>query len=203
MLCQLVCVDRRYQRMNCFNIREVQSLLKRKFFTDLINTHDHHTLLNKTTMGVRFKTNAISTINSNSFVFYNYGIEFASKTRSANFLLNETTANSTTSFNTNSIFFTLIESLQTSYLFLFINNIYIYLFKHLYFLTNVFTGFKYVMESTLFFIINIFDIVVLASTNGINLLFSAAIIFSNFISNFSFTMFVTYMVPLSTTINTN
>ena len=31
MLCQLVCVDRRYQRMNCFNIREVESLLKRKF----------------------------------------------------------------------------------------------------------------------------------------------------------------------------
>jgi hypothetical protein len=25
MLCQLVCVDRRYQRMNCFNISEIKS----------------------------------------------------------------------------------------------------------------------------------------------------------------------------------
>jgi hypothetical protein len=32
MLCQLVCVDRKYQRMNCFNIRELQGILKRKFF---------------------------------------------------------------------------------------------------------------------------------------------------------------------------
>jgi hypothetical protein len=32
MLCQLVCVDRRYQRMNAFNIRELQGILKRRFF---------------------------------------------------------------------------------------------------------------------------------------------------------------------------
>ena len=31
-LCQLVCIDRRYQRMNCFNIKELQSLLRNKFF---------------------------------------------------------------------------------------------------------------------------------------------------------------------------
>jgi heme/copper-type cytochrome/quinol oxidase subunit 1 len=32
MLFQLVCTDRRYARMNCFNIRELQGILKRKFF---------------------------------------------------------------------------------------------------------------------------------------------------------------------------
>ena len=32
MLCQLICADRRYQRMNCFNIRELQGILKRRFF---------------------------------------------------------------------------------------------------------------------------------------------------------------------------
>lgn len=37
LLCQLVCVDRRYQRMNCFNFREIQSLLKRKFMFDILN----------------------------------------------------------------------------------------------------------------------------------------------------------------------
>ena len=35
-LCQLVCVDRRYQRMNCFNIRELQGLLRNRFFEELI-----------------------------------------------------------------------------------------------------------------------------------------------------------------------
>ena len=44
MLCQLVCLDRRYQRMNCFNIREVQALLKSRFYSDLINSHDHQPL---------------------------------------------------------------------------------------------------------------------------------------------------------------
>merc|ERR1711981_1487639 len=58
MLCQLVCVDRRYQRMNCFNIRELQGILKRKFFTDLVTTVDHRTLVNKTLIGARYKTNS-------------------------------------------------------------------------------------------------------------------------------------------------
>ena len=104
MLCQLVCVDRRYQRMNCFNIREIQSILKRKFFTDLINSHEHHTLLDKTAMGLRFKTNNVNSINSNIFIFYNYGIEFTPKTRSSYF---NTTTDSTTDvlfFNNNSLF---------------------------------------------------------------------------------------------------
>jgi hypothetical protein len=34
-LCQLVCIDRRYQRMNCFNVRELQSLLRNRFFEEL------------------------------------------------------------------------------------------------------------------------------------------------------------------------
>lgn len=35
MLAQLICVDRRYQRMNCFNVREIQALLKQRFFPNL------------------------------------------------------------------------------------------------------------------------------------------------------------------------
>jgi hypothetical protein len=90
--------------MNCFNIREIQSILKRKFFTDLINSHEHHTLLDKTAMGLRFKTNNVNSINSNIFIFYNYGIEFTPKTRSSYF---NTTTDSTTDvlfFNNNSLF---------------------------------------------------------------------------------------------------
>jgi heme/copper-type cytochrome/quinol oxidase subunit 1 len=85
MLCQLVCTDRRYQRMNCFNIREVQALLKRKFFNDLINTHDYHFLLDNTIMGLRYKTNELLNSNHSNFIFYNYGISLNHKTRSTSY----------------------------------------------------------------------------------------------------------------------
>lgn len=125
MLCQLVCVDRRYQRMNCFNIREIQSLLKRKFFTDLINTHDHHTILDKTAMGLRFKTNNINAINSNIFIFYNYGIEFTSKIRSVDyFFFNE--SSNFTFYNNNSIFYNIVNFFNKFNFFHFLNNLYFF-----------------------------------------------------------------------------
>lgn len=143
MLCQLVCVDRRYQRMNCFNIREIQSLLKRKFFTDLINVHDHHQLLNNTAMGVRFKTNNINTINGNVHVFYNYGIEFTPKIRHTFYKINSETIDlANTSLNQSSFFFFIINLSRTFNLFNFFNNIYIFLFKYLYLTSNLFLGFK-------------------------------------------------------------
>ena len=74
MLVQLVCIDRRYQRMNCFNIRELESLLKKRFFVDLVNTSDHHELLNKTAIGARYKLNTSDLITQNITGFYNYGI---------------------------------------------------------------------------------------------------------------------------------
>lgn len=81
MLCQLICVDRRYQRMNCFNIRELQSLLKRKFFTDLVNSGDHRELLNNSMIGLRFKTNSNNLVENNMFMFYNFGTTFTPKTK--------------------------------------------------------------------------------------------------------------------------
>nr|YP_010049605.1 cytochrome c oxidase subunit 1 [Halteria grandinella]QPL16010.1 cytochrome c oxidase subunit 1 [Halteria grandinella] len=131
MLCQLVCIDRRYQRMNCFNIREIQSILKRKFFVDLINTHDHHTILNKTAMGLRFKTNSINSFNSNIFIFYNYGIEFSSKTRSNNYFTNNLnfSLTNTNFFTPNSLFFNLINYFNETNFFFIINNIYLSLFS--------------------------------------------------------------------------
>ena len=74
MLCHLVCTDRRYARMNCFNIRELQSILKRKFFTDLINTHDHRDLLEQSMIGLRYKTNNNFNLNPDVLSFYNFGL---------------------------------------------------------------------------------------------------------------------------------
>lgn len=91
MLAQLVCVDRRYQRMNCFNIRELQSMLKRRFFTDLVSLNDHHTLLNNTMVGLRFKSNNTNLIDSDILSFYNYGTNFTTKHKSNSFTNNYST----------------------------------------------------------------------------------------------------------------
>jgi len=74
MLCQLVCLDRRYQRMNCFNVRELQILLRGRFFADLVNDTSHHQFLNNTMIGLRFKTNDLNVINPNSLLTYQYGL---------------------------------------------------------------------------------------------------------------------------------
>jgi hypothetical protein len=85
MLMQLVCVDRRYQRMNCFNIRELQGTLKRKFFTDLVNSNDHREFLNQSMVGLRFKSNNNMAINPDMINFYNFGTTNTPKTKSQSF----------------------------------------------------------------------------------------------------------------------
>lgn len=56
MLAQLVCLDRRYQRMNCFNIRELQTLLKNKHHPDLWDEYLTRQFLSQVTINTRFKT---------------------------------------------------------------------------------------------------------------------------------------------------
>jgi hypothetical protein len=85
MLMQLVCVDRRYQRMNCFNIRELQGILKRKFFTDLVNTNDHRDFLNQSMIGLRFKTNNHLAITPDLESFFNLGTINTTKAKTLNF----------------------------------------------------------------------------------------------------------------------
>jgi hypothetical protein len=91
MLCQLVCLDRRYQRMNCFNIREVEALLKGRFFPDLVNTHDHRLLVTSSTLGLRFKTNNLDTINQATLLFHQYGLQGINQSRYTHFSLNNKT----------------------------------------------------------------------------------------------------------------
>jgi len=58
--------------MNCFNIREVEALLKGRFFPDLFNTHDHRRVLNKTIVRLRFKTNNLDVVEGDTLLFYQY-----------------------------------------------------------------------------------------------------------------------------------
>ncbi len=185
MLCQLVCVDRRYQRMNCFNIREIQSILKRKFFTDLINTHEHHTLLDKTAMGLRFKTNNLNTLNSNIFVFYNYGIEFSPKIRSNYFFSNNTTFNNISYFNNTSYFYSLITKFLGFNFFFFFNSLYLNLTNHFSLISSLNTSFKdfslLFASLVLYFYDNFFFLI----NNVWESLFSFFSFYSLFFKNFS------------------
>jgi hypothetical protein len=79
MLCQLVCVDRRYQRMNCFNIRELQGILKRKFFTDLVNSSDSHKATDSTLINMRHKNNMSNILIYDQSLLYNFDLTTTSK----------------------------------------------------------------------------------------------------------------------------
>jgi len=106
MLCQLVCVDRRYQRMNCFNIRELQGILKRRFFTDLVNSSDHRNILESSMIGLRFKTNNELSLDSDVLSFHNLGTTNSPKQRlqSFNSLYSNTQGSATSSSSLNNIF---------------------------------------------------------------------------------------------------
>jgi hypothetical protein len=82
MLMQLVCVDRRYQRMNCFNIRELQGILKRRFFTDLVNSADHREVLSSSMIGLRFKVNNNTNLDHDVLSFFKLGTNNLNKSRS-------------------------------------------------------------------------------------------------------------------------
>jgi len=198
MLCQLVCVDRRYQRMNCFNIREVQSLLKRKFFVDLVNTHDAHALLDSTTMGVRFKTNSINAINSNMFTFYNYGLDFTAKVRTSTYSSStELNTNNIFSLNTNSIFYFVVDLTKNLNFFFYLNNAYVYFFKSLSFVFNIILNLKTLLNgflwTTFFFLNHGF----LIFTNFLNNIFIFSVLTSSLTHNFqSWFYYFTYL-PLN------
>ena len=98
MLLQLVCTDRRYARMNCFNIRELQGILKRKFFTDLVNSHDHKNLLDKSMIGLRYKSNSNLNLDPDMLSFYNFGIHSSTNIHNTTF-----TNNSILSIKTNNV----------------------------------------------------------------------------------------------------
>jgi hypothetical protein len=86
--------------MNCFNIRELQGILKRRFFTDLVNSNDHRDLLNDSMIGLRFKLNNSQSIEPDIFSFYNIGTTNTVKTKNVNLNSIYDSANAS-SLNTN------------------------------------------------------------------------------------------------------
>ena len=60
--------------MNCFNIREIQGILKRKFFTDLVNISENHLSLDNSMVSMRYKNHNHNILHSDQTLFYNFDI---------------------------------------------------------------------------------------------------------------------------------
>jgi hypothetical protein len=71
--------------MNCFNIRELQGILKRKFFTDLVNTIDSHKAVESTLINMRHKNNMSNILLYDQSLFYNFDLTNTSKFKNFNF----------------------------------------------------------------------------------------------------------------------
>jgi hypothetical protein len=71
--------------MNAFNIRELQGILKRKFFNDLVNLTDHREFLQQTLIGLRFKNNNNLAVASDMSLIYNFGTTVNAKAQNTTF----------------------------------------------------------------------------------------------------------------------
>jgi hypothetical protein len=60
--------------MNCFNIREVQTLLRSKYHPSFLDVLEHHQLLEHTVIGLRFKLFGLDAINSNMSLVFEHSI---------------------------------------------------------------------------------------------------------------------------------
>lgn len=74
MLVQLVCLDRRYQRMNCYNMREIQTILKSKYTPNTIEQSDVRFNLEDTTIGLRYQLGGLDFIDTYLFTYYKNAI---------------------------------------------------------------------------------------------------------------------------------
>jgi hypothetical protein len=70
MLVQLVCLDRRYQRMNCYNIREIQTVLKSKYSPNVFEFDEVRFNLHDTAVGLRYNLGGSDLLGPTLFMYY-------------------------------------------------------------------------------------------------------------------------------------
>jgi len=114
MLSQIVCLDRKFNRMNCFNIRDLEALLKGRFFADLVTSQDYRTLMDQTMLSTRFKTNDIDASNPNIFLAARYGLTNEPTKRFFTYTgINDNSFFGSSTFDPNSLFYSLIKTIKT------------------------------------------------------------------------------------------
>lgn len=119
MLVQLVCLDRRYQRMNCYNIREIQTILKSKYSPNTAESADVRFGLEETILGLRYQLNGIESIDPALSLFYKNALSVNAKYNSVHNFLNKPIVNfdSTKLFLSRcTLLFSTIANLPSEYL---------------------------------------------------------------------------------------
>jgi len=74
MLCQLICTDRRYQRLSCFGMRQFETVLRRQFFTDFVTIGDYRAFLSNSLLGLRFKLHQSTNFETDQQTFYSHNL---------------------------------------------------------------------------------------------------------------------------------
>lgn len=93
MLVQLVCLDRRYQRMNCYNIREIQTILKSRYSPNSSEAVDVRAGLGETMMSLRYKLSDFDFWDPSIFVYYKNALQANSRYKAFHLYMNEPIAN--------------------------------------------------------------------------------------------------------------
>jgi hypothetical protein len=60
--------------MNCFNIREIQTLLRSKYHPEVLSVMEHRQFLNDTIIGLRYKLTGLEVIDPSMLNLFNYGL---------------------------------------------------------------------------------------------------------------------------------
>lgn len=74
MLCQMVCIDRRYQRMNCFNIREIQTLVRSRYNSAKSEPKSIHHYSDDLLLATRYKLGSIECVESLKALYSEFGM---------------------------------------------------------------------------------------------------------------------------------
>ena len=74
MLCQMVCIDRRYQRMNCFNVREIQTLVRSRYHPAKVEAKVTNEVIEELLLLLRHRLGDISCMESIKALYSQFGM---------------------------------------------------------------------------------------------------------------------------------
>ena len=110
MLVQLVCLDRRYQRMNCYNIREIQTILKSKYSPNSSDSSDIRFTLNDTILGLRFNRGGLDFVDPGMLSFYRNNLSLTARYKALQELMDKPISE----FNTSKVLIAKTSAMFTS-----------------------------------------------------------------------------------------
>jgi len=129
--------------MNCFNIRELQGILKRKFFTDLIDSHDYKILLKSSMVSLRYKLNSDVNLDFDTAIFYKFGTHSTGSNKSTIFSSQVNTTRILSSKDTLLLGFFFNDSIFFSYFNSLLFNAWVLYSRLVFYVLTIISNFKF------------------------------------------------------------